>query len=561
MPKDISWRNILNWQSLAGLLVLIIIPGLGLLYSQAIRLPSALKVAPEHIQVYATKLANQASRPTVGQAIYDLAGQFKIEHGQAREYVVSFKAETGDQRDDKTVYVPVSGGALKVFLNGIPLGNSNTLPLALPGQGRFFYQGRIPPGYLHPGENRLSMILSRDETRTGIPAFYLGPASRIAPAHRAQMDWLKGLKRAWQFGILVGFIVILSGLWFKPLRTFFLSASLALAALAWLTNWQDVPASIGKGWLAAMHLLALLFVFVALFVACQLLARKPSGKGVFARTLCVLALSGSGLTLLSALFAPHLPLPASLSMMAALAVLPFFILLLPMVLWQNIWVQQSLTRDLQAQLTREQAAREREQARALRLMERQRLIRDMHDGIGGQLLSLLLRIRAGRIDLPQIEQDVQASVNDLRLIVDSMDHVGDNLETALATFRERAQAQADAADITLTWTQNGLAGLKANSSRAILQVYRIMQEILSNALRHSGADDIRIDIKGAGGWLRIRIRDNGYGFAPDNIRAGHGLKNMQKRADSLGARLEIISPCQPKGSCFTLSVPVDRLQT
>ena len=70
------------------------------------------------------------------------------------------------------------------------------------------------------------------------------------------------------------------------------------------------------------------------------------------------------------------------------------------------------------------------------LEERQRFTRDIHDGIGGQLVSLLLRARRGKLGKNEMIQEIQSGINDLRLIVDSMDHVGDDLSSALVSSKQ-----------------------------------------------------------------------------------------------------------------------------
>ncbi len=90
-------------------------------------------------------------------------------------------------------------------------------------------------------------------------------------------------------------------------------------------------------------------------------------------------------------------------------------------------------------------------------------------------------------------------------------------------------------------------------SRA-LQLYRIAQEALTNALKHSGSDLIILRLVGRDGILRLEVRDFGGGIAPDCIGRGMGMRIMRYRADSIGARLEI-NTLDP-GICISCSVPI-----
>ena len=85
-----------------------------------------------------------------------------------------------------------------------------------------------------------------------------------------------------------------------------------------------------------------------------------------------------------------------------------------------------------------QYARQEELARRETLVgERQRLMRDMHDGIGGQLMGLLFASRRHAIPQAELTESLQLVIDELRLIIDSLDTVGETLGTALATFRAR----------------------------------------------------------------------------------------------------------------------------
>ena len=77
------------------------------------------------------------------------------------------------------------------------------------------------------------------------------------------------------------------------------------------------------------------------------------------------------------------------------------------------------------------------------------------------------------------------------------------------------------------------------------EVYRVVQEAIVNAYRHSGAKDIQAEIEYRPGHLRIAVRDNGCGIDPQELqwgRNGHwGLQGMREQADQIGARLRVSS--------------------
>jgi signal transduction histidine kinase len=191
--------------------------------------------------------------------------------------------------------------------------------------------------------------------------------------------------------------------------------------------------------------------------------------------------------------------------------------------------------------------------REVMLVERQRIVRDMHDGIGGQLLGLMMQVRGGGAQPTEIEQGLQASIADLRLIVDSMDSAEEGLAETLRSFEHRVRNQIEAAGITLDFMAEVDESVDLGP-RPTLQVLRILQEAVTNAMRHAGAKRIAVtSLAPAGGPIRITIRDDGTGL-PEGYRRGRGLTSMETRARNLGGQLAIASGAE--GTCLTLEVPV-----
>lgn len=187
------------------------------------------------------------------------------------------------------------------------------------------------------------------------------------------------------------------------------------------------------------------------------------------------------------------------------------------------------------------AQRNRILQRAVVLEERQRIVRDMHDGIGGQLLGLKVQVRAGQIDAKTVEAALNDSITDMRLIVDSLDMADEPLSVALRSFENRIRDQIEAAGCACIIRHN-LSGANAHyGPRTTLQVLRVLQEAVTNALRHAAASTIRIESNTApDGGACIAIIDDGNGIASD-AQPGRGLSNIQFRAQSIAAKLDIIT--------------------
>ncbi len=192
--------------------------------------------------------------------------------------------------------------------------------------------------------------------------------------------------------------------------------------------------------------------------------------------------------------------------------------------------------------------------RQVMLEERQRIVRDMHDGIGGQLLGLMMQVRSGGVEKKQVEEGLQSSLADLRLIVDSMDTAEDGLAETLRSFEHRVRAQVEAAGIAFKVDHGLDDGKPGPGPRPTLQILRILQEAVTNAMRHSGATEIALaSHEEADGQILISISDNGKGL-PAEIKGGRGLTSMRSRAQTVGGMLDIISSAD--GTTLRLTLPL-----
>jgi signal transduction histidine kinase len=220
--------------------------------------------------------------------------------------------------------------------------------------------------------------------------------------------------------------------------------------------------------------------------------------------------------------------------------------------------QSRIIQRQQAQIAAAATALEQEMRRATVLEERQRLARDMHDGVGGQLVSLIARVRTDRIDKTSLEGELMRSLAELRMVVDSLDATGQSLEDALLAFRLRAETQAEGAGMTLEWRQADLSGVETEEPRWVLTLYRFMQEAVTNAARHSGGKRLTIRIDRIGpSRLSVEVTDDGHGFDPAAAPPGKGLRNLGIRAAQLEGTLTIDSTARGTRVLLETRIPVD----
>ncbi len=190
--------------------------------------------------------------------------------------------------------------------------------------------------------------------------------------------------------------------------------------------------------------------------------------------------------------------------------------------------------------------------------ERRRIMQDIHDGLGSQLMSMMLAARMGQAEPPKVAQGLQSVIDEMRLMVDSMDSVGESVEAALATFRARIKPQVIAAGLAFDWQQAEDLAFPAFGPRDTLQLFRILQEAVTNALKHSGATSMKVTVAaGPTERVAIAVADNGSGTAAAG--AGRGLGNMARRAEGIGAEFALES--EPGiGTIATLTLPAASLR-
>ena len=239
---------------------------------------------------------------------------------------------------------------------------------------------------------------------------------------------------------------------------------------------------------------------------------------------------------------PALPLALALLLgVAAWTLLLRFVQALNVVELLNIDLEGLVaerTAALQAQFERVREL-ERQQTVAA---ERERLMRDMHDGVGGHLVAMLAMIEADRRRPGELAVVVRDALDDMRLMIDSLEPVGDDLNAVLAMFRDRLAPRMLGAGVELHWDVELLPPVPGLTPTRVLHVLRILQEAVTNAIRHGRARTIRIGAAAdVAGGTRIEVRDDGAGFDPQAVPDGRGLKNMARRAREVGATLDVRS--------------------
>jgi len=193
--------------------------------------------------------------------------------------------------------------------------------------------------------------------------------------------------------------------------------------------------------------------------------------------------------------------------------------------------------------------------------ERERIMREIHDGIGSGLVAALASAeRHGRQDSTAVFA-LKGALADLKIAVDSLEAVEGNVATLLASLRYRLEPELKKSGVEFAWKVEDVPQLDWLDASNALHVLRIFQETIVNIIAHAEATVIdvgcRFEVSQGRPGILITMADNGKGYDTATRSSGHGRKNVEHRAEALDARLEIESRIG-KGSRTALWLPLIR---
>jgi signal transduction histidine kinase len=215
-----------------------------------------------------------------------------------------------------------------------------------------------------------------------------------------------------------------------------------------------------------------------------------------------------------------------------------------------------VVREMNAQLTQELAdrsaelhaafdrSRDNEKERGA-AEERQRLMRDLHDGLGSQLVGALRMAQQPEASRSAITAQLREAVDQLKITVDAMQETDGDIAAVLGALRYRLAPRLESAGIDLQWNMGRLPVMAEWGVRQSYQLQMILLEVFTNMVVHSGATCASLSATqvtlSEGGAIQIDVTDNGKGFLATQPTPGKGLPNIQIRAKALGIQLTIQS--------------------
>lgn len=195
--------------------------------------------------------------------------------------------------------------------------------------------------------------------------------------------------------------------------------------------------------------------------------------------------------------------------------------------------------------------------------ERKRIARELHDGLGGLLFTARLKmqkIQADIDDLPglklydQAEEMIVAASEEVRRISHAMMPESLINQGLVVTLEDLVSDLRQSTSLNINFYTAGI--VERLPIKIASNVYRIIQELTSNAVKHADASMIFIQVVRANDTLQITIEDDGKGIEIENPKEGIGLENVRSRVAFMAGQIEIISSKIMGGTSIEILIPI-----
>ena len=181
-----------------------------------------------------------------------------------------------------------------------------------------------------------------------------------------------------------------------------------------------------------------------------------------------------------------------------------------------------------------------------RQAERLRISRDLHDSVGAQLSNLLAGVELARLEgggavMDEVEGDAREAMQQLRETVWALGSEAISAGDLASQLRRFAEARVRHAGLRASVAVTGDAARVLPSAQA-LHLYRIGQEAIQNAVKHSGGSVVRVAVVAGEAGVELAVSDDGAFRPPvasEGAPSGFGMRTMRDRTEALGGRLTV----------------------
>jgi len=188
--------------------------------------------------------------------------------------------------------------------------------------------------------------------------------------------------------------------------------------------------------------------------------------------------------------------------------------------------------------------------------ERNRIAKELHDGVATNLSAIKLMVnqllRSNKLPLAEeVDEHFVSTINEIKDIIYGLTPPGleqHGLFFGLTNYIEKLNKTIPIR------IQLRIVGPEIHKAELGILVFRIVQELLSNSVKHSAAENIRIHLHSFDDLLNVVFEDDGKGFTYDPAKAGLGLANIESRVQSVKGTLKFDS--NSFGTSFVIDIPV-----
>lgn len=191
---------------------------------------------------------------------------------------------------------------------------------------------------------------------------------------------------------------------------------------------------------------------------------------------------------------------------------------------------------------------------------------DLHDEIGSSLTSISIFSQMAMKNLSADSKEEEylqrigarsrESIDKMSDIVWTINPDNDSLEQIVVRMKNYSTEISEAKDILVHWNEWGKLSHFKMTMEQRKNFYLLFKEVINNAIKHSEAKNINIDLAAISNKIQLRIQDDGIGFVMEEKTTGNGLKNIQRRANTLNGDLQINSS-PGTGTSIMLKIPTN----
>ncbi|WP_242155895.1 sensor histidine kinase [Aestuariivivens sediminis] len=198
-----------------------------------------------------------------------------------------------------------------------------------------------------------------------------------------------------------------------------------------------------------------------------------------------------------------------------------------------------------------------------RTLEKQRISKELHDGVLGRLFGTRLSLDSLNMNPnPDAVKTRSQYIQELKTIEEDIRKVSHELNTDFVSgagfidlLKTLVDTQCIAYGLNYSLDYDEVINWDAISNKKKIHIYRLVQEALHNIYKHANAEHIKISFKLKNNVICLVIKDDGSGFDLNKAKSGIGLKNMNSRIDEISGEISITSEIN-KGTTVSIKVPI-----